>query len=150
VQFTSVGHGGRYQPRNIGAVWVETTSGQFVKTIYRWAGIRAGDLTRWNQVSGGWGLAGFFGGGSTSSNPDQVDVMTGATVSRHQSHTATWNMKTGDGMLVADGAYKVFVEVTEDRRGPYASVDFQKGSAPQNITPPDQAPWVGLTLSYEP
>jgi len=35
VRFTSVGHGGRYQPRNIGAVWIETASGEFVKTIYQ-------------------------------------------------------------------------------------------------------------------
>jgi hypothetical protein len=39
---------GRYSPRNIGAIWIETEQGMFVKTIERWAGTRARWLTKFN------------------------------------------------------------------------------------------------------
>ncbi|MBK9033260.1 MAG: hypothetical protein IPL61_18640 [Myxococcales bacterium] len=56
--------GGRYQPKNIGAIWIETASGQYVKTVKRWANRRLRYLTRYNAASGG----------------DITDAITGATL----------------------------------------------------------------------
>ena len=130
VEFTSVGPGGRYAPRNCGAVWIEDEGGNFVKTIERWTAIRDRYLENWTRASGGWGFS-FFG--NTSDNPDQVDVVTAGTLSRHQMHMSTWNMKNVDGEVVPDGNYTVVVEVTEGSSG-VGRVDFVKGPMDQMLT----------------
>lgn len=147
ITFTSVNQGGRYQPRNVGAVWIETGSGMFVKTIERWAGIRANHLTRWAQASGGWGS--FFGGGNTA---DKMDAISRATLARHEKHMLTWDMKDLMNQTVPDGKYKVGIEVTEDNFVPGANVliEFEKGPAPVTVMPPDQKPYSGLVISYQP
>jgi hypothetical protein len=147
VDFKSVALGGNYAPRNVGAVWIETSSGMFVKTIERWAGIRAVHLTTWTMVSGGWG--GFFGGGNAA---DMMDAVSRATLRSHEMHHVMWNMKDSKGQVVPDGMYNVVIEVADDNRKPSASgkVAFMKGPAPQMATAPDKAPWSGFSLTYQP
>jgi hypothetical protein len=126
----SVGPGGRYAPRKCGAVWIEDSSGKFVKTIERWTAIRERYLSNWTMASGGWGFAGF--GGATGDNPDQVDVVTAGTLSRHQMHMSTWNMKNISGEVVPDGKYSVVVEVSEGTSG-VGRVEFVKGPMAQML-----------------
>jgi hypothetical protein len=147
VDFKTVNQGGTYAPRNVGAVWIETASGTFVKTLERWGNIRANHLTRWNMASGGWGS--IFGGGNTA---DMMDAVSRATLRSHEMHHVMWNMKDSKGQLVPDGMYNVVVECTEDnfRPGANASVAFMKGAAPQMVTVPDKAPWSGFSLTYQP
>lgn len=150
VDFMSVGNSGEYAPRNVGAVWIETSSGTFVKTIARWAGTRAGHLTRWTAASGGWGGGFFF---ATGGNPgDEMDAVSSATLRSHQQHTLTWNMHDVNGAIVADGGYKLVIEVTESERkaSSVAEIDFEKGAAPVSLSPSDQGPYSGLTLTYSP
>lgn len=149
IDFTSVGNGGEYAPRNVGAVWIETSTGQFVKTIERWAGIRAVHLTRWNQASGGWPLPFFF---ATEPSPDEMDAVTAATVRPHIAHHSTWNSKNVDGQVVPDGSYKIVIEVTESNLLPSASaeVPFEKGTSPQTLSPSDTGPYSGLKITYTP
>jgi hypothetical protein len=130
VAFMSVGPGGRYAPRNCGAVWIEDASGKFVKTIERWTAIRERYLSNWTMASGGWGFAGF--GGATGDNADQVDVVTAGTLSRHQMHMSTWNMKNTSGEVVPDGKYSVVVEVSEGTSG-VGRVEFVKGPMAQML-----------------
>jgi hypothetical protein len=151
LEFMSVGNAGEYAPRNVGVVWIETSSGTFVKTLERWAGIRANHLTAWTAASGGWGGGGFFfatGGGSA----DQMDAISAATLRPHQMHSPTWNMKDTMGTVVPDGTYRVMIEVTESERieGHVASVEFEKGPAPVSLSPSDEGPFKDLTLSYTP
>ncbi|MET0386420.1 MAG: DUF2271 domain-containing protein [Polyangiales bacterium] len=147
LDFTTVDLDGQYAPRNIGAVWIETASGTFVKTLERWAGIRANHLTTWAMASGGWGS--IFGGGNTA---DQMDAVSRATLRTHGAHHVTWNMKDVSGTLVADGAYNVMIEVTDDERRPsrVAMIAFAKGQDAQQVTAPDMPPYTSLTLSYQP
>jgi hypothetical protein len=147
IDFKSVTQGGQYAPQNVGAVWIETAAGMFVKTVERWGSIRASHLTRWTMASGGWGS--IFGGGNTA---DQMDAVSKATLRSHGAHHDTWDMKDPTGKLVADGKYQVVIEVTEDnfRAGASATVPFDKGALPIMINAPDMAPWAGLTLSYQP
>jgi hypothetical protein len=146
VSITSDAIGGRYAPRNVGAIWIETGSGQFVKTIERWAAIRAGDLRGWRAASGGWGFE-FFG---SSSSPDAVDVVTGATLLGAQEHTPGWAMKDVSGMVVPDGAYKVVLEVA-DGSNATAEVMFQKGPMPQTVSAPAGGRgYSEFTVSYMP
>jgi hypothetical protein len=130
VSFMSVGPGGRYAPRNCGAVWIEDASGKFVKTIERWTAIRERYLENWSMASGGWGFSIF--GGSSGDNPDQVDVVTAGTLSRHQMHMSSWNMKNVDGEVVPDGMYTVVVEVSEGSSG-VGRVEFVKGPMAQML-----------------
>jgi hypothetical protein len=146
VSITTVAAGGRYRPRNYGAVWIETASGQFVKTIERWAGIHVGDLRRWNQASGGWGFS-FFG---TTSSPDQVDAVSAATARSHVAHSSTWVGKDVMGTLVPDGQYKVVFELAD---GTTASgeVMFTKGPMPQTASaPPSSTGYSSFTVTYTP
>jgi len=131
VSITSDAVGGRYAPRNVGAIWIESGSGKFVKTIERWAAIRMGDLRAWNAASGGWGFE-FFG---SSSSPDAVDVVSGATMLGAQSHSPSWAMKDVSGMVVPDGPYKVRLEVA-DGSNATAEVMFEKGPMPQTVSAP--------------
>ena len=64
IDFTTVNQHGMYAPANVGAVWIETSTGMFVRTLERWAGIRAAYLRRWAMASGGWNS--FFGIGARS------------------------------------------------------------------------------------
>jgi hypothetical protein len=130
VSFMSLGPGGRYAPRNCGAVWIEDASGKFVKTIERWTAIRERYLENWSMASGGWGFSIF--GGSTGDNPDQVDVVSAGTLSRHQMHMSSWNMKNADGEVVPDGMYTVVVEVSEGTSG-VGRVEFVKGPMAQML-----------------
>ena len=118
-----------------------------MKTIERWAGIRANHLTRWAQASGGWGS--FFGGGNTA---DRMDAISRATLSRHEAHMMTWDMKDLMDQVVPDGKYKVGIEVTEDNRVPGANalIEFDKGPAGSMVMPPDQEPFSGLVIQYQP
>lgn len=147
IAFTSVDQDGRYAPRNVGAVWIETSSGMFVRTLERWAGIRANHLSRWAEASGGWG--GFFGGGNTA---DMMDAMSRATLRTHQAHQLTWNMQDATGAVVADGAYRVVIEVADDEvvAGASGEVEFMKGPVPQTIMVADKPPWSSLVVTYQP
>ncbi|MDD9944782.1 MAG: DUF2271 domain-containing protein, partial [Myxococcales bacterium] len=143
VSFMSKGPGGRYAPRNCGAVWIEDENGQFVKTIERWTRIRQSYLRNWNRASGGWGFS-FFGG--STDNPDQVDVVTAGTLRNHEMHMSTWNMKNVDGEVVPDGKYSVVVEVSEGNPG-VDRVEFEKGPMPQMITG-DGSVFSNMTVNY--
>jgi len=144
VAFTSVGPGGRYAPRNCGAVWIEDASGKFVKTIERWTAIRERYLENWSMASGGWGFSIF--GGTSGNNPDQVDVVSAGTLSRHQMHMSTWNMKNVDGEVVPDGTYSVVVEVSEGTSG-VGRVEFVKGPMPQMLDG-KSAVFSNMTVTY--
>jgi hypothetical protein len=149
VAFTTVNQRGRYAPQNVGAVWIETGAGMFVKTLERWAGIRANHLVHWNMVSGGWPPA-FFGGGGN--NQDQMDAVSRATLRSHGMHSVMWDMKDLDGQVVPDGKYKVGIECTEDevRPGAWKAIEFEKGPAAQTVTPSDEAPYADLTITFTP
>jgi len=141
VEFTSVSLGGRYSPKNVGAVWLEDASGSYITTLERWAGIRARYLSDWNAASGGWG---FFG----SPEPDAVSQ---ATLTRHESHAVTWDSRDLDGQVLPDGSYTLHIELTDaDRAGATASIPFEKNTQGFSETPADQMPYTGLSLRYEP
>ena len=42
----------KYEPKNIHAVWIEDSAGNFVKTIARWADKHKAELALWTAVDG--------------------------------------------------------------------------------------------------
>jgi hypothetical protein len=122
---------GRYSPRNIYAIWVADAQGKFVKTLAKFAGIRARYLTGWNGAAGG----------------NVVDAVTGATVANHGTRSVTWNLTDVSKKPVPDGEYKIVVELTDaDKTGASASVPFTKGPAPVTLSPADQGSFSKMSL----
>jgi hypothetical protein len=99
---TTTSHGGQYSPRNIVAVWIVGPDGNFVKTIGRWAGIRASHLKAWQTPAP-------VGAGTTD-----VDAISGATRSNHNSPlNITWDLKNKAGTIVPDGNYTIRMELCD-------------------------------------
>jgi hypothetical protein len=140
---TTVTMNGRYAPHNSGAIWVETASGAFVKTLEYWGysfGLRSTYAVPWLESSKG----------------NLVDAVTAATRTTHGPLNATWNCKDTAEHLVPRGKYRACVTVAEDNRLPYADagapqpvlcVPFTAGEGPFDLSPPDAPPFLDLHVS---
>lgn len=126
--------GGKYQPRNVGAIWIEDGDGGFVKTLSRWGTLRARWLSRWNDASDG----------------DVTDAITGATLSSHETHAVTWDLTDTQGDRIGDGEYSVVIELT-DKSGPGPSLDvpFTVGDEPLMVDPEGAAHFHDMRLVFE-
>lgn len=126
--------GGRYAPRNIGAIWIEDAQGGFVKALERWAGTRAMYLRTFNAVSGG----------------DLTDAITGATLPTHQLHERSWDITNRAGARVPKGDYALALELTDrDGSGAVRRVPFRLGDGPFVTTPEDSPQFKQLQLRLE-
>lgn len=101
VTFDTTPAGGRYAPRNVVAVWVETGTRRYIKTLGRWSAERTVSLI-------GWAMA---------SNSD-LDVVSGATRLDHsETLQVTWDTADADGELVVAGGYRIRMELADDNSG---------------------------------
>jgi hypothetical protein len=140
VMFKTTLIGEHWKPANVGAVWIEDAAGTYIKTIERWAAIRSRSLYQWadHACATAW---------------PEMDAVSEATLPDHNTqHSDTWDGRDFNGKVVPDGAYKLFIEVTETETnyGPLGVVDFQKNGAPSTVQPPDTPAFAGLTLMYMP
>ena len=140
VTVTTAASGGRYAPRNIGAIWISEENGRFVKTLSVWAEKRAKYLTQWNAAT-----AAALQPGS------RADAISGATQSAHGQRKASWNCRDSTGQARADGAYKVCFELTDrDGSGPFSCVSVSKGKVAWSMSPPDVASFTAQLLEFQP
>jgi hypothetical protein len=131
---TTVAQGGKYQPKNVGAIWIETSSGSFVRTLELWAKTRRRYLTKFNTAAG------------TST----VDVTATATLTSHKAHQVTWDLKDKAGAVVAAGAYRVVVEVTDgNTTGKNYAYDFNLSAGAQTLSVADQTYFKTMTLELQ-
>lgn len=132
VRTTSIG--GRFAPRNVGAIWIERSSGEFVRTVERWGGVRAKWLLRFVESSGG----------------NVVDAITGPTLISHPTHEVTWDLRALDRCEIAAGDYQVVFELT-DRNGAGDSlvVPFAKDQSAQTIRGPDAPHFHDVELALD-
>jgi hypothetical protein len=140
LEFTTKTQRGRYAPKNVGAAWVETTNGKWVHTLEYWAG-KPNDahLTRYNAAGGpnyatSGELARVLGLPPYTTKPP-ADVVAGPTLDMHKMHTGSmWNLKDATGKEVADGMYRVVIELTEvDSTGKSQEIPFAKGATPVSV-----------------
>ena len=130
-QVTTSPAGGRYQPKNIGAIWIEDNTGKVIKTLQVWAATRRRYLT------------GYLGAMAGSS----IDVTTSATLTRHQTHTLSWNLKDRDGNTVSPGMYRVRMELTDaDRTGKSNTVAFDTSQGATTLSPSDAPSFTAMKL----
>lgn len=125
--------GGNFSPKNIGAIWIEDANGNFVKTLKRWAQNRKQYLYTWNNKTAG----------------NDVDAVTSATLSSHQTHQITWNLTDINGNKVPNGEYTLRVELTDQHaQGPLASFSFPVGDSSNVLTFPDEAYFHDIQLYW--
>lgn len=117
VVATTVEIGGRYEPRNAGAIWVADDSGKFVKSLEVWGNRRLRHVEAWNDATAAAGVA-----------RNDVDAITSATLRTHGQHSVSWNCRDFDDQPLPDGDYRVYFEQTESNRaGPIHFESFSKG-----------------------
>jgi len=80
---------GERAPHNVLSLWVEDSSGKFVRTLGVWAYDRIYHLTTWIASQG-------------SDTPDGVSA---ATMETYGTRSATWNLKDKSGAAVPNGTY---------------------------------------------
>lgn len=130
VNVTTSTYNGQYAPRHVLAIWVESSSGTFVKTLLVNAAARRQDLTQWI---------------SSTSNGNTTDAIIGATMNSHIAVSCTWNGTNTSGTIVGDGAYKLKVEYTESNgSGKVATFTFNKGTVSDSQIP---ASFSGVTVN---
>lgn len=135
VNATTSSYKGQYAPSNVVAIWVESGTGTFVKTLLVKGSQRRGYLTNWTKSSGS----------------NSTDAVTGATVHSHSAYTVSWNGKNASGTTVGDGTYNVCVEFTESNgTGKYATFSFTKGVAADNQSPAAKSNVSNVTLAWTP
>lgn len=140
VTTTTSQTGGKYQPKNIVAIWIQDNTGKFVKTLLAYADKRKKYLTSWADVTT---LAG--------SSYNTVDAVTGATRNSHDVRTCSWNGKNFTNSQVVDGVYTVKMELTDlDGTGRSANFSFTKGPDVQTLTPANAPSFSNITITWQP
>lgn len=152
--------------KNVYAVWIESTSGTFIKTKNRFVANGTKDhLPTWAVKSGG------AAANATTTTCNTTDATIGATRTASTTPTAfgaksiTWDGKnvvgTVNGTTVADGVYKVWIESTwvdsgNNNHNELISFSFTKGPTTVHLTPAGDTyvnsvvlDWVPSNLSVE-
>ena len=138
VSVTTSSTGGNYAPRNVVAIWVEDSSGKFVKTLLAYANTRKTHLNTWEATTK---VAG--------SVFNVTDAISGATQSSHTTRTCQWNGTDFSGKLMADGDFKVRMELTDkNATGNIASFTFTKGPNAQKLTPANVPSFSSISLNW--
>jgi hypothetical protein len=133
-EVTTSAAGGRYQPKNIGAIWIEDESGNVVKSLEVWAGTRRRYLT---------GYLGAMAGG-------KIDVTASATLSRHRNHTLSWDLTDRSGVSVPPGSYRVRMELTDSNQaGKSNTLTFDTGKGPVTLSPTDAPSFSAMKLQLQ-
>lgn len=127
--------GGQYAPQHVVAIWVENSSGQFVKTLLAYAATRKNDLTNWMSKSSG----------------NTTDAMTGATQSSHTTRTCTWNGKDVSSNLLSNGNYKLCLELTDTNgTGVFKSFSFAKDTIATTVSPTNVTGFSNISIKWKP
>jgi hypothetical protein len=140
VEVVTITVNGTFAPHNVGAIWVQTPSGAFEKTLYTWGGPSLPRATNWLAVSGG----------------NKVDAVSSATRPGHGPLSASWNCTDASEAVVPDGSYDVCITFAESNcipqmascAGPIECVTFMKGTSASTVTAPDTANFSSFVIRY--
>ncbi|MEO8181484.1 MAG: DUF2271 domain-containing protein [Deltaproteobacteria bacterium] len=139
VSVTTTAPGGKYRPRNVGAIWIADSADRFVKSLDVWGNRRLSHVTAWTAATRAAGVAG-----------NKVDAVSSATLSAHRAHDVTWNCKDYTGKVMPDGTYRVYFEVADSNTsGPNHFESFVK--SPSAATTQSSATnFNGIVLTFKP
>jgi len=140
VTTTTSETGGNYAPRNIVAIWIENDQGEFVKTLLAYAQNRKTHLNTWQASTTAAGTA-----------YNTTDAITGATKSSHGTRECSWDGTDYNGLAVSDGAYYVWMELTDKNgTGNYSSFLFTKDENPSSQTPGGVPSFASISIDWQP
>lgn len=146
--FTQTAHTSYTGNKNVLAVWIQSSTGTFIKTRLRYAGGGTSDhLPTWAVNSGG------SGSNCMAASCNKVGATTGATLTNFGTRTFTWDGTDASGNLVSDGTYKVTIQSTWNHGGSATatkSYTFTKGPAADVQSPADDANFTGVSLAWNP
>ncbi len=127
-------YGGNFAPRNVGAIWIETAGGAFVRTLETWGVMQLKHLYRFQESSDG----------------NTADAVTSATLLTHETHEAVWDFRDSWGCPVEQGSYALLVETTDHNYpGEWTSIPFELGAAPVEIEPNDTECFHDMLLTID-
>lgn len=139
VSVKTVTHNGQYAPKHIMAIWIDDSTGIFVKTC----------LFRSQNTNYRKYLTKFKS--ETNNTYNTVDAVTGATYPSHNIRTATWNGKDVNGNVVPDGEYIVCIEFTESNgTGPNATYRFTKSDQLFTLNPINLSNFQQVSIAWTP
>ena len=129
--------------RNLGAAWIETSTGTFVKTKIKFCG---GNCDHVNSST--WATA-------SAGNTTGADVASGATKTSFASTSFVWDGTNVSGTVVPDGNYNVKIYSVWNHGSTsnqlYTStVAFTKGTTPSTVTPASTNWLTNVTLIWTP
>ncbi len=134
-----VAHNGKYGAKHVVAMWLENSSGAFVKTKLR-------------QSSGG--TIDHLATWTSKSASNVVDATTGATLTSYTAITVKWDGSNVAKAIVADGDYKIWIEMAWDDSKTTAktvtSFTFTKGVSLIHLTPANTTLFTGIVLDWVP
>jgi len=133
------------------AVWIQTSTGAFVKTKLRYAQVERDHLPTYAVNSGG------TASNCTAAACNKTDAITGATLPNFTAKTIVWDGKnvngTANGTTVPDGVYKVTIEETWNHGTSgtiVKSYTFTKGPNADHQTPANDAYFTNIKLDWVP
>ncbi len=143
---TPTTHSGSYSAKHFIAVWVENSSGGFIKTR-----TRLGSSGNSNSHLIAW---------KAKSASSVVDATTGATLNTYGALSYTWlaNDLTGSApyAIVPDGYYRISIECAWDDSMTLGtgrdstSVVFYKGPSPVSFNPPSVTNFGSMSINWVP
>jgi len=146
--FTQVAHSPCYTgSKNVLAVWIQSSTGAFVKTKIRNAGVGTKDhLPTFATNSGG------ASSNCLAASCNVVGATSGATLSNFGTKTITWDGTDATGTLVPDGTYKVTIQETWNHGSSTVlkSFTFVKGPNSDSQTPATDANFSNVSLQWLP
>jgi len=125
--------GGGYSPKHVVAIWIENSSGVFVKSLLVLANAQKKDLTNW----------------SSNTAKNVTNATTGATQSSHAVRTATWNGTNVSGVVVTDGTYKACFELA-DGASKFSTFNFTKGAVASTVSPANVTCFANISIVWTP
>jgi len=138
--------------RYVLAVWIESSTGTFIKTKMRnVAGGTNDHLAAWGAKCGCASAT-----NATAATCNVTDATSGATLNTFVAKTITWDGKNvngaANGTLVADGAYRVAIQETWGHGTATATryFNFTKGPAADVQTPTADTNFTAISLNWSP
>ena len=148
LSFAQTPHTSFQGTRNVMAVWIQSSTGTFVKTRARNVGTVTKDhLPTWAVNSGG------TAGNATGANCNVVGAVSGATLTNFSTRNFSWDGTDVNGNIVPDGTYKITVESTWNHGasgGTIVSYTFVKGVNPDIQAPANDANFTNIALAWNP
>ncbi|NOX46375.1 MAG: DUF2271 domain-containing protein [Chlorobi bacterium] len=140
VTTTTSSTGGNFAPKNIVAIWVEDDAGNFIKTLLAYAQQRKTHLNTWQATT------------TEAGSPfNIVDAISGPTRTSHGTRTCAWDATDFEGNPVADGTYKVWMELTDkNATGNFSNFTFTKGPEPESLAPSNVPSFAGISVEWQP